>query len=43
MVSGIETFKRWFEGYSTRSVIIGGTASISYTLNMAHQNVRPTT
>ncbi len=26
MVSGIETFKRWFEGYSTRYVIIGGTA-----------------
>lgn len=26
MVSGIETFKEWFEGYSTRYVIIGGTA-----------------
>ena len=26
MVSGIETFKSWFEGYSTRYVIIGGTA-----------------
>ena len=26
MVSGLEVFKRWFEGYSTRYVIIGGTA-----------------
>ena len=26
MVSGLETFKRWFEAYSTRYVIIGGTA-----------------
>lgn len=26
MVSGIETFKDWFQGYSTRYVIIGGTA-----------------
>jgi hypothetical protein len=26
MVSGLETFKSWFEGYSTRYVIIGGTA-----------------
>ncbi len=26
MVSGLETFKKWFEGYSTRYVIIGGTA-----------------
>lgn len=26
MVSGIETFKEWFEGFSTRYVIIGGTA-----------------
>ena len=26
MVSGLETFKRWFEGYSKRYVIIGGTA-----------------
>ncbi len=26
MVSGLEVFKRWFEGYSTRYVIIGRTA-----------------
>lgn len=26
MVQGIETFKQWFESYSTRFVIIGGTA-----------------
>ena len=26
MVSGLETFRKWFEGYSTRYVIIGGTA-----------------
>lgn len=26
MVSGIETFKDWFQGYSTRYVFIGGTA-----------------
>lgn len=26
MVSGIETFKEWFKGYSARYVIIGGTA-----------------
>lgn len=26
MVSGIETFRDWFRGYSTRYVIIGGTA-----------------
>lgn len=26
MVSGIETFREWFEGYATRYVIIGGTA-----------------
>lgn len=26
MVSGIETFKNWFQDYPTRYVIIGGTA-----------------
>lgn len=26
MVSGLETFRKWFEGHSTRYVIIGGTA-----------------
>ncbi len=26
MVSGLETFRKWFEDYSTRYVIIGGTA-----------------
>ncbi len=26
MVPGLNTFKKWFEGYSTRYVIIGGTA-----------------
>ena len=26
MVSGLGTFKKWFEGYSTRYVLIGGTA-----------------